>query len=370
MGDAASLWYRTRAELKRRLCVGVVFVGAALLACGPSREGFTPPPDGYVGAGGSDLFDAGATTGPPAADAGGLCGNQIHQIVTAAPNIYFVLDASGSMAESVGTSTRYERVRFAAIDMVRRLGPLINVGAALFPLDATNSDACHVGGEVLSLRPGDPVSDKLGPTAFAFSEATIVKPSGGTPTTATLEVLLPKLSAAKGKTILVLATDGAPNCNPNVSCGGSAPESCLDRQQAIMAVSAFAEAGVQVYVVGIPGSEGAADVLDELALAGGAPQLAPPFYYKVGDFDDLGAVLGSIAARVISCEFDLVQPPPDEGYTNVYLDQKVLPYDSVDGWIWKAPSVIELVGEACQKLKNGQVRQVQIVSGCPTEATK
>lgn len=371
----------------------VVLALIAISACGSSRDPYAPPPGGSSGAGGGELFDAGLPTGPPPADAGGLCGNQIHQVVTDAPNIYFVLDASGSMSAQAGTSTRYQSVRGAALDMVRKLGPLINVGAALFPLGAKPDDPCHVGGEVLSIRPGDPISDKLGPTAFAFSESTIVDPAGGTPITATLNALAPKLSAASGRTIVVLATDGGPNCNINATCGADecmsnidgtcdsaenccapgkvpGPESCIDRQPAVDAVSSLAASGVPVYVVGTPGSEIYGDVLDALALAGNAPQLAPPFYYKVDDYAELGVVLGSIAARVISCEFDLVDPPPDGGNTNVYFDKELVPYDAMDGWTWKTPSVIELVGDACVRLKNAEVRQVQIVSGCPTEATK
>ena len=52
------------------------------------------------------------------------------------------------------------------------------------------------------------------------------------------------------------------------------------------------------------------------------------------------------------------------------LDQQVLPYGYLAGWTWKTSSVIELHGDACQKLKSGQVGQVQIVTGCPTEQAK
>jgi len=35
--------------------------------------------------------------------------------------------------------------------------------------------------------------------------------------------------------------------------------------------------------------------------------------------------------------------------------------------VWSSPTEIELVGAACAELRSGKVKQVQIVSGCPTQ---
>jgi hypothetical protein len=152
--------------------------------------------------------------------------------------------------------------------------------------------------------------------------------------------------------------------------GLDGPAQCLDRGPTVDAVAALWAAGIATYVIGIAGSETYADVLDAMAEAGGAPRPSAPAYYKVDDLGDLGAVLGSIASKVVSCDFDLEDPPPAEGQTNVYLDQTVVPYDALDGWVWVSPTVVELRGAACDELKNGGVKQVQIVSGCPTEQPK
>ena len=148
------------------------------------------------------------------------------------------------------------------------------------------------------------------------------------------------------------------------------PSSCIDRDDTVAAIEALASAGIDVYVIGVPGSEVYASVLDEMAQAGNVPQPSPPYYYRVDDVAALGGVLSQIASVAISCAFDLVDPPPVPGNTNVYLDGIVLPYDVIDGWKWKTSSVVELVGEACTRLKTGQVATVQIVSGCPTEVPK
>lgn len=359
-------------------------------AAGPRGSGWNQP----RADGGPDeipLDDAGA---PPPPDAGGLCGNVFHDLIANAPNIYFVLDASGSMAEAVtARATRYDRVRDAAVDLVSNLGPLINVGAAVFPLDATDRDACRPGDEVFSLSPGDPFTgdQASGTTTQLFRSKTNVVPLGGTPTAATLRELTPKLTALSGKTIVLLATDGGPNCNPYAACsareciqnievgpcdpianccspsGPSGPEGCIDRDDSVAAIAELAANGIDIYVIGVPGSEVYGDVLDDMALAGGAPQFVSPFYYKVDNLDTLSGVLSKIASVVVSCEFDLIDPPEEQGLTNVYIDGQLLSYDAADGWSWKSASVVELRGATCERLKNGKVKQVQIVSGCPTE---
>jgi hypothetical protein len=381
-------------------CLGVALaLGVAPSACEDDGERRPPRSGGGQGAQEPDdgLFPGPEDpSGPPPADADGLCGNRIHEVeITDAPNIYFVLDASGSMLSPASSrATRYDRVRDAAVDLVSNLGPLINVGAAVFPLDATVDAPCRPGGEVFPVTPGDPFAggEEGRTTTARFRAATRIEPIGGTPTAATLTALTPTLAALPGKTIVVLATDGGPNCNSAAGCdaeecianieqqcpeenccaprGLSGPEGCLDRDDTVAAIARLAARGIEVYVVGIPGSEFYGDVLDQMALAGGTAQFVSPFYFKVDDLDTLGSVLAKIAGIVVSCEFDLVDPPPEDGQTNVYLDRELVPYDPENGWRWRSPAIVELLGDACQKLKSGRVGQVQIVSGCPTEVAR
>ena len=60
-------------------------------------------------------------------------------LFTNPPNMYFVLDRSGSMGES----DKWDRVRLTVARLMRGLGPRANFGAAIFPY-----------GEALE-RPGD-----------------------------------------------------------------------------------------------------------------------------------------------------------------------------------------------------------------------
>lgn len=379
------------------LCAAASGFGACKVTedLGPPR----PPTTGQGGAGGDPLPGTGG--GPPPLDAGGLCGNQVHEIISDAPNVYFVIDASGSMNSpaSEGTSTtRYEQVRKAAIGLVQDLGALINVGAAVFPYKTNQFDMCAVGAQVMPVTPGDPGG--IGQTTNAFKGKTDVAPSGGTPTAATLEKLRPGLAALPGRTFVLLVTDGGPNCNAAASCGPdgcqpniegcvgdpccdpggnccapgqpSGPESCLDAEATLPAVKAYADAELPLYVIGIPGSEVYDGLLSQMAIAAGTAQVGAPFYYAVDDLDNLNAVLAQIAAVAISCIFEVDDPPTVPDQTNVYLDGVVLPADLENGWRWMDPDLtrVELLGEACEKLKTGKVKSVQIVSGCPTEPPK
>lgn len=390
---------------QRLLLVASLFasLAAAVASCGSRANppGLTAATGttsgGSGGAGGDELLGTGGMTAPKP-DAGDLCGQLITQVEKDPPNIYFVLDTSGSMATPVGASTRYRLVQGAAFELVKSIGGLINVGVALFPAGVTQATQCHAGAEVLPVMSGDALDlDK-------FTQVTNVQPLGGTPTAATLEALYPTLTALPGRTIVVLATDGGPNCNASAACGAEdcmdniegacyqgkcctlngpsccadsanqGPLNCIDRKASIAAVKKLADAGVRVYVVGVPGSETYGSVLDQMALVSGAPQIAPPFYYKVEDYTSLAGTLGAIAALEVSCRFDLVTPPSNPSLVNVYLDDTVVPQDLASGWAWELVynsgpvHAIELHGDACHQLKSGKVKQVQIAVGCPTVA--
>lgn len=375
-------------------------IGAATIyACTPSLQEY-PSWTGGAGGGGTTtagtggdalVLDAGGGD-PPSPDAGGLCGNEFHKIVTNPPNVYFVLDRSGSMAAPAPGGTRYSVVQKAASDIVKHLELLIKAGATVFPAQSSDPFAqCNAGEEVFPVTYGD---------AFGFKTATQnVKVNGGTPTASTMSALLPKLKALPGTTVVVLATDGAPNCNEFATCdkslcmeniegcwpqddccalgqnccaptGPAGPINCVDRDPTVSAIAALKAAGIRVYVIGIPGSETYEKVLADMALAGGAAIAAWPFYYKVDDLSTIATVLAGAAGSAIPCDFKLGDVPKDPSLTNVYLDKKVVLQDPVDGWTWSAPDTVTLHGAACVKLHTGLVAQVQIVSGCPTEAAK
>lgn len=333
------------------------------------------------------------------------------------PNFYFVLDGSGSMLDSIprGSSledsqgnsitlaTRFDALILAIEKVLAVVGHRVNFGATIFP---GNDAACGPGEEVFALRAGDAVS-----YAVAGNYGPILKellyglhrhsPDGGTPVAATLTELLPVLMDRDEDSYVFLLTDGAPNCNSQVACDVSAclpnlesvlltdatgnaiscespvnccdqqilgPESCLDEPGSRQSIQALRDVGVNTYVIGIPGSDNYADVLDSLAVAGGTARSSAPLYYRVDDATELSQTVSALGqALALSCRIELTEPPLNLDLVNVFFDGQVLDYDTDDGWRWQNDLQIELLGESCELWREGQVLQADIVAGCPSQ---
>lgn len=314
--------------------------------------------------------------------------------------LYFVLDRSGSMSDKVGSVTKYASMRSAAVKLFERIGWRSEIGATLFP--SKGGAPCSAGSEVFSLQKGDPKSflegDTQGPQAQKFAQAIASTPQGGTPTGKTLLDLVPRLKGLGPNTFVLLATDGGPNCNAAVTCEASqcipniekmegctgqvnccdpkqnasySTVNCLDATTPLSAVVALAQAGVKTIVVGIPGSAEYATLLDLMAVAGGVPREGDTRYYRVDDLSALESLLLKIGSEVtVSCDITLGAPPTDPGEINVFFDQKILPQDEENGWVWKDPVTISLRGKACEDVTSGAAGIVRVVEGCPTERPK
>lgn len=347
---------------------------------------------------------------PPSPHPMSSCGAATVSLEHVRPNLYFAIDASGSMNESIprseavtGSGTawasydRYSALSLAIQGLLQRVGHRVSYGATLFP---TGDLTCDAGEEILALSPGDAVSfavsGQMGPVLedlmFWINRRT---PRGGTPVAAAVQALLQKLSGRGTETYLFLVTDGGPNCDALASCGPEScipnlerapltdelscddainccspelfgPENCLDSSGSLAAVGALARAGVRTFVIGIPGSEAFAEVLDQLAVAGGVARAESPRYYRASDADQLIDTVSQLGLGVaLSCSIQLAEPPPDPALVNVFFDGQLVPADPVDGWTFSDGQTVQLLGSACTLLKAGEVLQADIVAGCP-----
>jgi hypothetical protein len=353
------------------------------------------------------LVDDDATVHP---DLLSPCGASTVELEFLRPNLYFAIDASASMLDDIpvgeepqdtGTallpSDRYDVLALAIQKLLERVGHRVNYGATLFP---TQDVSCDSGEEILPLSAGDAVSfavsGKAGPVLnelmFEINRRT---PRGGTPVAAALSALVPKLRGHGDQSYVFLMTDGGPNCDVSTQCGPEScipnldhaqlgentyceaplnccerdlfgPENCLDQDGSVRAVSALALAGVRTFVIGIPGSDAFAGVLDQLALAGGMARTGSPSYYRVGDADELIDTVSKLGLGVaLSCNLQLKVPPPDPTLVNVFFDGQVVPADPVNGWGFVNAQTVQLLGSSCDLLKTGEVLQADIVAGCP-----
>jgi len=360
-------------------------------------------PDSGVTTGGGGGIDTGLMDGPPSPDAPGLCGNLVIPALEDPPNLYFIVDRSGSMSDNWPGSSynKYQNARIAIGKVLRAIGHRVRYGAAVFPQPGGVIDGCGAGAEAFATQPGDPpgyaATGKDGPVLQALLGALNLLPSGGTPIAPTIAALSPTLTALEGKTFVVLFTDGAPNCNPSLLCPAEscslniegfvvndipcvAPNNCCDQKVYLdgplycvdeaatqTEVANLAAAGIPTYVVGMPGSEAYSNLLDQLAVAGGTARPTAPLYYSVNDAENLADTLKQIGVKVaIKCSVDLESAPPDPNLVNVYFDENLVQLDPTDGWSWTSETSLEINGAACDKLKSGDVLQLQVVSGCPT----
>ena len=360
-------------------------------------------------------------------------------------NMLILLDRSQSMFSSmIGDATYAEVTALALSDIVETetATGLINFGLAVFP-----SMSCPAGGGVGHVNECVPANDEevdplddapivpVGPDNFAAIDAALgaVGQCGGTPACESLDWALeyytvgfPEDLAAQPKFVL-LATDGAPNCNPEGDIGSCEssdedipsvyfPEQCLDNMCAYNAALQLASQGIKTFVIGV-GSGVAAfeDVMQGIAYyAGGGLEApadipdSPVLWYPATDATSLALALEEITGEAIACTFTVnwaLVPiaSPDPPYTpvskhcdkvNIFgvlpdLTEEQLQY-SPDctgevpvtgpfGWRWQgldesleelaalpltACTEIELCPEACNMLKEQEWTSASASFGC------
>jgi hypothetical protein len=309
---------------------------------------------------------AGGSAGPaPTGDAN--CGSQTNSTTQQPADVLLVLDRSGSMNNDIaeecrcaGSSSgsdpcpdqnackdRWTTVS-AALETTLAATPDINWGLKLY---STTGNGCDV-------NDGVEVQVAANTASAIMSQIQRTKPNGNTPTAAAITkatAYLKTLTDPNNKVIL-LATDGQPNCKP-----GASRTSESDVDGTLDAIKAAYAAGFFVYVIGIGPSVGN---LDNFAVAGGTTK-----HYPATSPDQLAAALASISVAVASCTFSLNTVPPDVNNVAVYLDKALVPQNAANGWSFGASSqVIVLNGSTCDRIKASTGSIVQVLFGCPGTA--
>jgi hypothetical protein len=365
-----------------------------------------------TGGGGSVSLGGSSGTGATAgmAGEGGACGKTDLAAEPPTVNVLLVVDKSSSMS---GTPAGFSANKWAALGDA--LGAALEAaeGSVAFGLDffPFGDDRDPEAEIAWCDMPSN--ADILVPVAAGTSTVPLInaaladyQPDGGTPTAVALARALEYFTngdgaALEGERYVLLATDGGPNCNPElecgidactlnldgVSCGGQnccdvnldpdGGSSCLDDDATVTSVEALAEAGVKTFVVGIPGTSAYADTLDAMAIAGLAENPdAPPHYFRVesmGGTGGLTEVLTRITRGVIkTCRLALTSTPSDpdyEGLLNVEIDGDDVPQKGDDGWEvdrTTSPPTIVLKGATCEYMETHGAERVNITYGCPT----
>ena len=277
---------------------------------------------------------------------GMLCGEQESMFQVIEPNIYILLDRSGSM----GTDGINAAV--AALNNVADgLATQVRFGFGTF-----QTGSCP--GLEHRLNMGQHTSAALKASWAGLG------PGGGTPTAGAMNAVRTQglmndaadpLDAQRAKA-LVLVTDGDPN-------------DCEQQGNSPTEASAFAAAGIPVYVVAFKygGFEG---TLNSIAQNGGtdAPPAGGDRFYTANDTAALTMALGDIAAQAIACSYTLNPPPPDPNKLWVELDGMPV---ARGGWTYDAATnTLSLDQATCNQLQmlapNGMAPPLKIIFGCAT----
>ncbi|MEZ4389825.1 MAG: vWA domain-containing protein [Polyangiales bacterium] len=292
------------------------------------------------------------------------------------------IDRSGSMDLDLlggnGVPRRWDVMRAVLPDALAALDPDVSLGALLFP--PVGAAECAAP-QALDLGFGEARAE---PVARVLDAA---RPSGRTPTYATLVQAERQLQGATrdGARVVVLATDGGPNCNAALDgdrCGCATgarvpgqdecradPSLCLDDQRAVAQASAMAARGVLTFVIGIDGDRRPAlvDALTRLARAGGRPNpRSPRAYYSVQRPEDLREAVDAIGRTLSACTLLAAARPPADATLSLRVRGALAPRDPsrVEGWDWLTPDGAELAlyGSACDAAGGGA--EVTLTASC------
>jgi hypothetical protein len=365
---------------------------------------------GNFGTGGLIIGDGSSITVDAGPDA---CGGSALTAVAKKVNILLVVDKSGSMKTTPPgfTTDKWTALKTALSASLDKVKGGISFGMILFPmsLDPTAPilDSC-LSAKCCEMPQGPPsvtVPFDVGTTSVPAILAALDNnpPAGGTPTSAALQGALDYFTYGPAKDLqgdnyILLATDGAPNCNTALACAANRCTSnieatctgaancclppnqmgCVDDAKTTALISALQTKGISTFVIGIPGTELYSSFLDAFAVAGGKPASSlSPQYYAVsaaGGVSGLTDVFTAITTVLIkACDLTLASTPPDETLLNVSVDGVVISQTGPNGWgldKTTTPPTIKIKGTTCQNIQTNGANSLQVIYGCPTYAIK
>ena len=414
-------------DLSRIGCgLAVVLIGAA---CSSSEDGAKngSGANGANGAGGADAIlnlrqDSGVTSISITADGGvealrkASCANNVARTEPLPVVIELVVDTSGSMGQAApgGRASKWAVTRDGLKAAMDSLPGSTGVGVLYFPSMNTSAS----GPAANETDPPRPVTacvdsssalgiDVLGQPGSAHRTAIASSldarnPAGGTPTDDAFGLGLAAIQATTlpGKRFIVLITDGQPTFLSGCRGTGNIVDA-VDPRPIVTAVTGAMASGVETFLIGSPGSEGAgrvpffADARTWLSMAASAGGTATPGCSDTGpafchfdmsqqpNFSDaLRGALQQIVGSVLSCDYTL--PPPPAGTTLDVNNVNVIftPAGGKPALVGKVPDgtacttgwqyssdqkSVVLCSDTCNQVQGSSDPQVDVLFGCRSQ---
>lgn len=285
------------------------------------------------------------------------------------PTVTLLVDQSYSMVGGYPTrgsaQSRWDIVRAALMDpkegVVPRLQSSIQFGLSFYTsYNGSAGGACPVLSEVTAATENVEAIRQL---------YDVTSPGDDTPTGAAIQQVVSRLEGAPhpGPRVLLLVTDGDPD-----TCAQPDPQN--GQQEALDGAARAHAAGIDVYVLGVS-LDISGDKLQQLANAGqgkrtdarwGVDADAARPYQASSSVAELTQQLQQILERVPLCEVQLEREveAAELGPGSVTLDGQRLELNAPNGYRLKDARRLEIVGAACESLKNaGRRLAVRISCG-------
>ena len=292
-------------------------------------------------------------------------------------DVLVVFDRSGSMEDDWSDEPKFQAAGRALIAALTPVADHLTVGGIFFPSpESDDSEDCDdddddckrayffgITCDVNSIRSADQLSFMPGKDFITRLPLPLNVHGGiGTP----LEAGLTRADEAiRGRTsrnelVVIVLTDGKPSCG-------------TERERILAQVAAWRTANIRTYVVGLPGAKKAAELLHEMAQAGGTDNYIEPRDPKELEQRLLAMVQPTVHAGFRSCRYEL-QPGtqfPEKmrlmaKYAGRGQEQEVARGQGKDAsWsINAAGDQVVLEGALCQQALSGALESIRFVYGC------
>jgi hypothetical protein len=310
-------------------------------------------PDADVGSG---QADAGPDTPGPDAEPN-IC-DSISLVADALPPRVMILQ---DLSSSLTANSRWDNMKPAMSQVVDTYNTEFALGLVPFSttiLDGgTNDLDCTVNrSHVIGPALGNAAAIKS--KVYGLDANALV---GGTPTydglVAASEQLVGQDPGDGSGRVIILVTDGAPNCLD----GTGDSTSDADKERVRATVESFYQSdAVTTYVVGYDLSGALQTTMDGWAEVGGTGTS-----FAADNTAALIQQMDTIKAALIPCEYTLNEEVVDPAYVSVKIDDGQPSYDSPDGWSLGADNkTITLNGASCDLLRNGVAHDLAVTVEC------
>jgi hypothetical protein len=362
-----------------------------------SKDSLVPPPP-VGGMGGDGASGDGCVVGkfcaptvPDPDNCGKLELKTTVKVIPKPGNVLVVYDRSTSMEQAWNGTPKYQAAGNALIAALTPLKDLLTIGAEFFPsLDPDGAKNCPQGCNVadalhwipgpgaccLNIVGGDscfisPITaaDQI-PFGPAAQFLTLLPmrwqfPMGGvgqTPLEGGVAEGAKAIAAKKldGTTSVVIITDGEPNCMTNTT-------------NVLSQVTMWHAAGIDTHVVGLPGAQGAADLLNMIAQAGGTKNYIDPKDPKELEMRLASVLSSTVRQGFETCTFHLDPKADAPEKLHLLVTQGGVEMDvkrdlSKDAH-WKINAEgdqVDIEGQLCDLAKDGSFESLRFVFGCVT----